>query len=78
MNLAFEIVRFLLKSPTENSIEIAAMIWSICGHKLCKTNKKKMNVIIDMMKKLLRNKQLDNKVNQQYFTLVNLFFVIEF
>lgn len=62
-NLAFDVVRYLLKSPTENSIEIAGMVWSICGHKVCKTNKKKMKVVIEIMKNLLRDKRLDNKVN---------------
>lgn len=62
-NLAFDIVRFLLKSPTENSIEIFGMIWSICGNKVCKTNKKKMNVVVETMKNLLRDKRLDNQVN---------------
>lgn len=62
-NLAFDLVRFLLKSPSESSMEIVGMLWSICGHKMSKTNKKKKNMIIETMKNLSRDKRLDNKVN---------------
>lgn len=76
MDLAFDLLELLLQTPTDISIETAFMLWCICGYKMSKKNKKKVNMFKKMMKNMSRDKRIDNQVKFCFFVYNSILTIV--
>lgn len=60
--LALEILTLLVESPTDDSVEVAIAFLKECGQKLTEVTSKGVNAIFEMLKNILHEGKLDQRV----------------
>lgn len=60
--LALEILTLLVETPTDDSVEVAIAFLKECGQKLTEVTSKGVNAIFEMLKNILHEGKLDQRV----------------
>lgn len=60
--LALEILTLLVETPTDDSVEVAIAFLKECGQKLTEVSSKGINAILEMLRNILHEGQLDKRV----------------
>lgn len=60
--LALEILTLLVETPTDDSVEVAIAFLKECGQKLTEVSSKGVNAILEMLRNILHEGQLDKRV----------------
>lgn len=61
--MALEILTLLLENPTEDSVEVAIALLKECGMKLTEVSSKGVMGIFDMLRNLLHEGKLEQRVS---------------